>query len=137
MIEKLMNEDELQALAQRIWAESRQHIVKSVEDGIRTELRDRMTSRAHKLVAYELDKLLRPEIEAAHERLLAAARKKIEHMEQKVGAAVEDQLVAAAPDLLDRAMRELVGMTVRAAQTAFRRSLEEPVLKRMAKEEDR
>ena len=89
---ELVTETEREAMAQRIWTQTKTDIENSVSSAIRQELRMDMSSRTKRIVGSEIDKLLRPAIEARMEDLKMVVEKTLDKLFQKVEAAAMDAL---------------------------------------------
>ncbi len=97
MIEKILTDEQRDEMAAKIWEETQVKIKESISYAIQHELRADMSSRIRKLTNAEIDKLVRPAVEARMDELQKT-------VEIAVGR-MFDRLEEAAWEELDQKLR--------------------------------
>jgi len=125
----MMDEEDRNKLVQEIWAKSTEEIEKAVKYAIIHELRGDIQSRARKVADAEIDKILRPMIEARREELIKAAEKIAEkmfqQMEDKVLSRLEQDLQYHSEGVFAKFAETLVNGMKSAALGEVTRALKE------------
>ena len=125
----MMSEEDRNRMAQEIWAKSAEEIEKSITYAISYELRGDIQSRARKIVDSEMDKILRPMIDARREEMILAAEKIVEkifrQMEDKVLSKMEQDLRYHSEDAFSRFAQSLAGGMKAAALGEVTRAFDE------------
>ena len=92
MLDKLMTQEEQEALVKKVWDEQKQKLEESVANAIRQEMGYAMASMSKKLVQAELRKLIEPMIEEKKEQLKKAAESIVDKMSSRLESLVIDQM---------------------------------------------
>jgi len=138
----IISEEERERMAKAVWETTKEEIEKNVTYAISSELRMDMSSRTKRLVAAEMDNLLRPMIEARMEELRRVAEKTMDRlfqqMEDRVLSALESKLTYHTDNIFDSYARELAGAmksaafeVVKTRVEAVRREKEQEYFERM------
>ena len=107
--DKLMTQEEQEAVVRRIWDEKKQDILKSVEYAINQEMGLSMGSMAKKLVQEELRGLLALMIESKKEQLQKAAEKIVDRLSSRLEEAIYDQMREAFSNSYTQSVNDMMG----------------------------
>jgi hypothetical protein len=118
--EKLMSQENLDALVGAVWQRTQESILKQVEYSIATEMSTRARSRARDLIAQEVDAILKPKIEsmksAMKERVNQIAVTLLPKLEEAMRRGMED----AIRDVSEYVVRQVLAQS----ETNVRRAMQ-------------
>lgn len=125
----MLTEEQRNEMAEKIWAASKGEIENTITNAIRSEIRMDMTSRTKRLVASELEKLLRPAIEARMADLSQLVERTVQKMFDRVEEVAWNQLEASlhyrGEELFTGIVRAIVSDLTRGTNEMFQKRRQE------------
>jgi len=109
--EAMMNDDELTGVINRVWASSKETMLKQVEYAIQSELSQRAGARAKQLVSRELDTILKPKLEAMRQTLEERAQKIADNLIGRLEEAMRIGLENAIKDTSEHVVRQILSQS--------------------------
>lgn len=122
-MDKLMSQEQMDAMVKMVWERSQTEILKQVEYAISNEMSTRARARAHTLIIREVDAILKPKIAAMKEAMETRATLVVSTILVKLEAALKSSLEEAIRYNSEYTVRHMLAESERRVQGAMMKAL--------------